>query len=863
MGGINQMSALKETLMQTEERHKEKVYKAFIQMKQDAYASVEAKQRNVDSGAYEDQAAFMIYGDLAAAERERRDTEILVQGLYAKPYFAHIEIREENEKETEHYYLSDCENLDRMVKIGNDGWLIPFKQDTKRPISSALFHCYQQKKGDPVSYSGRNGLTIKLEPQLICDDDILHRKLRNAIQFYPETEEFQIDADELLEQKLQENRDNPVLRNIIATLQQKQFQIIATDANESFVVQGCAGSGKSQCLLHRLFFLRDTLSQDGWTHVLLLTPTQLFRNHSAELIKRFQLSDINDCSIAELYRNLLTVYDQRFKNRQYHFELSEEYLPDEYLKVVYDPKTISRIDSEIQNAINNYVEAGCRSLGIDMPDIITATYITRLVEQIDSAMEEFDSRETVLQQDPEYISQRQKYEDIQKELDSVKKSQDRATADYQKVCEDEMVLLNYLAVLTEAKEERERWCNERKKRVYGAIGELEAIAKRMETEDSMGLPARYAQQLFTVQSLMKGQVYKSDEGYAAFLNEYCQQAEKDLMSYTNNQSVEKIQKRYAKKKENLSKRMISLSDKAEQLSADAEIYANWLRDKASSFEGEQSRRTIRRSDMERARYFLARIESAVFEREVWNALAPIKEEHNIQTLDIEILADGHQKESRILYKSDLLFYVKIYAGLHPDAGIPEYTLLCIDEGQDLHKADYDLLHMLYPKAVFNVFGDTEQVLHTSCGIKDWKTETGVNKVYPLTRNYRNTAEIVEFCNRRFKSQMDYVGTVGKNQKPSIIEDLCSASIPWNNMVVIVKNHDAYIQFCAEAGKKISDFEYLDTKSSSSSREKPVCYSIFAAKGLEFSSVFVFARNMTQNQRVVACTRAMEKLYYYE
>ena len=40
-------------------------------------------------------------------------------------------------------------------------------------------------------------------------------------------------------------------------------------------------------------------------------------------------------------------------------------------------------------------------------------------------------------------------------------------------------------------------------------------------------------------------------------------------------------------------------------------------------------------------------------------------------------------------------------------------------------------------------------------------------------------------------------------------------------------------------------------------------SIYAAKGLEFSKVLVFAEGMTKNQRIVACTRAMDELFYFE
>lgn len=57
--------------------------------------------------------------------------------------------------------------------------------------------------------------------------------------------------------------------------------------------------------------------------------------------------------------------------------------------------------------------------------------------------------------------------------------------------------------------------------------------------------------------------------------------------------------------------------------------------------------------------------------------------------------------------------------------------------------------------------------------------------------------------------------------------------------------------------------YVDTKADSVATDKMMCYSIFAAKGLEFQNVMVYADGMTDNQKIVACTRAMNELVYCE
>lgn len=857
---VNKQAAL----LQSEEKCKESVYKTFDKMRRNASDFVDVAQAKVDGGSYEDQEAFMVHDVLNGAWRRRHEVEFLVQKLYKRPYFAHIEARDEDSSFSEHYYLSDCELLEQMVAIGNDGVLIPFKQDKDRPISLALFHCYQGKNGDPILYSAPGGNFV-LIPQLICDDEIDNRHLMDAVQIFPKTEMLQIPADELLEEKLQENRNNPTLRNIISTLQRMQFEIIEADVKQSFIVQGCAGSGKSQCLLHRLFFLRDSLSQEGWDHVLLLTPTELFRNYSADLMRRYQLSSVANCSIADLYQTLLIAYDVRFKNRQYRFELSEEYLPDEYLHEIYDATIIAKIDSEIKNAIHKYVSDGCTALGIDMPSRITIVQVEELVKRLDEEIREFDARESVLQQDEKYAEKRRQYEELQKQLDSLLKRREKLSEDYNKIIEDSVKLERLLLAVHEADQERSTWLSQREEERNSAIKELTELGIRWNNGNDVQLPARYARQLAIVQDMLYGERYKADEEYAHFLDEYCEQMRAELNGITKNQTTDRIFAKYKKRKKDILQKREQLTAQIEEITSQSAKNEEWLRNRSDDIEGEKSRSTLRRSEMEKARYFLARIESAVFEREVWNAITPLKEKYNIQTLQVEDLQDGHQKETRILYKSDVLFYLKIYASLYPDANLPDYRLICVDEGQDLHKADYDMLHRLYPNTVFNVFGDTEQVLHKACGIHDWKDETGIEKEYFLNRNYRNTAAIVDFCNRNFGSSMEFVGKVRKNQQPRKIINPAQLKsvVEQPDITLIVKDRKALEHLCMKMGKSVSDFEYLDTKTDKQLGGGVPCYSIFAAKGLEFSNVLVYAAGMTTNQKVVASTRAMKELHYYE
>lgn len=869
LGGRN-MVITQDKLHIEEEKLKERVYKVFDDMSSEASSGVRIQQATIAKSAFDDKEAFMVYGKLSEAQKRKHEVEKLISQLYYRPYFSHVEMSfegDEDDMEVVHYFLSDCEALERTVSIGYDGYLLPFKQDSEKAISKALFHCYQAKKGDPISYKGPNGDVFTLVPQLICDTEIEKRVLLNVTQLYPtpDADEFQMTADEMLESRLQENRDNPTLRNIISTLQLKQFEIIGTDASESFVVQGCAGSGKSQCLLHRLFFLRDELSQDGWSKVLLLTPTKLFREYSAALMKRYQLSDVFNCSLADLYRDLLSVYDDRFKDRQYVFRLTEEYLPDSYLFAVYEEDNVQKIETEIDKAIQKYVSDGCKALGIDVPDEVNATVIEDIVAQLDEQMRVFDAREEALQDNVDYQDKRKEYEQLIKDNESSKRKLQRYQDEIDRNIENQKELARLIEEVQEAEQEKQSWVESREKRIQDAISELETIARKFDRGTDIQAPAKYAKQLFIVKELTEGATFESHEEELAILDEFITKAKSDLQEVIRDKKPKNVLDKYVKRQGEIQDIIARLVLEINEQDSRIEEYAEWLRRIASEFEGQEAKNTLLRSEMHQSRYFLSRIESTIFEKEVWNALAPIKEKFDIQTLEIEELKDGKHKESRILYKSDLLFYIRIYMKLHPEVKLPEYSLICIDEGQDLHRADYDILHGLYPNAVFNIFGDVAQVLHSACGISQWKSQTGIPTVYPLTTNYRNTAAIVDFCNQKFDVEMDYIGRVDKTQKPVEVTDWIEAQdiLIKNDVVLIVKDKESYFELCEETGIKVTDFAYLDTTSDKPEDVEKECYSVFAAKGLEFSNVFVFARNMTKNQKVVACTRAMGGLYYYE
>lgn len=871
----------KKNRIYTDEKQRlESIYTFFKNEQQRREQKVADRQQNLQSGWYEDQYVSLVKRELSAAIRDRNELYKKIKDLKDKPYFAHVQITEKGVENAYHYFLSDSENLDSQENVSEDkkSTIIPFKPISNMgPLIDKIRLLYSAPSENDievcVSRDGKQYVTT-YTPNLIRDVAISNSVLENVTSLIQEGgEDEYIQADELLAQKLQENRADAQLRNIISTLQSKQYDIIQSDQSLNFVVQGCAGSGKSQCLIHRLFYLRETLSENGWSNVLLITPSQLFRNYSSELMRRYRLTDVSNCSLAEFYCQLLQEYDQRFQNRQYQFELTEEYLPDEYLRRVYAPEYISEIETAIQSAICKHVKESCVLAEIEFNgnEPITIDFVNRVEQQLTDAIMRFDETEKTFADDPEYKEHTDAINELDKQIKALQRRQAELLKNRSKLSEDKEQYDRLLSDLEKAKTEENDWQRDAEKDEKALIDEMvhqAGAAESAANSDDFSLFAKqYAIALYRFRDLVAsdGERAKYNRSYLELLHAITEECQEKLNAFLKKETpaawLRNYEQRYQTNQTNLEN--VEADIKLSQLYLDDHIA--WLQE--HNVEDAQKQRQAHRAALERARHYLRSIESSVFEQEVWNVLAPLKKEYNIETLRIEQLDERNQRQTRtrILYKSDLLFYLKIYTALHNTRNLHKYTMICIDEGQDMHAADYRLIRAIYPNATLNIFGDTEQVLHESCGISDWQRETDVGKIYTLNTNYRNSPSIVNFCNTRFGSNMQYCGVIQEDQRPHVIDNPVELSEVFDRGIttVVLKDRESFELLHELAGGFSTKLEYIDTKCDKVPEGKIACYSIYAAKGLEFPKVLVYADGMTKNQKIVACTRAMEELFYFE
>ena len=213
-----------------------------------------------------------------------------------------------------------------------------------------------------------------------------------------------------------------------------------------------------------------------------------------------------------------------------------------------------------------------------------------------------------------------------------------------------------------------------------------------------------------------------------------------------------------------------------------------------------------------------------------------------------------------------------------------YTYLFVDEAQDLSPSELELIYKLnsyveeidaIPEVIdyvedsngrmvlagsnqrqtkhrlhtprMNVFGDINQMI-TEHGIRSWDDVRFIAEKYELTENFRNTNQIVDFCNMHLPVSMQSVGV-------DMDTVLCFDSLAslGNRDIRSIKVGGIYV---VKDDYAVADLTYLLRTMEFSEYS---IYTVKAVKGLEFREVIVFDRDMSANEKYIAYTRALAKL----
>ena len=196
------------------------------------------------------------------------------------------------------------------------------------------------------------------------------------------------------------------------------------------------------------------------------------------------------------------------------------------------------------------------------------------------------------------------------------------------------------------------------------------------------------------------------------------------------------------------------------------------------------------------------------------------------------------------------------------------TFINIDEGQDICPLEYHLINKINGgKVVFNIYGDTNQLIYKNRGVNDWQQIPFVSNFFELNENYRNTVQITEYANKLFGLNATAIGLKGDEVKVIAASDHLKMHIEGFQLetglrkAIIVKNEQLFNLIVQENSLNFELFNLIDSDAKKESDEKLNVYTIINAKGIEFNNVLVLDRDMTDNEKYIAITRALSNLTY--
>lgn len=159
--------------------------------------------------------------------------------------------------------------------------------------------------------------------------------------------------------------------------------------------------------------------------------------------------------------------------------------------------------------------------------------------------------------------------------------------------------------------------------------------------------------------------------------------------------------------------------------------------------------------------------------------------------------------------------------------------------------------MLYPiaTALIQLLGDIQQFPPCMANIQK----------YQISENYRNALEITEYANQAFGMNMLPIGlhgTVSRITTFSLQKEITFPQSGDRVAIIYKEMDDLYREGVTPENAK---FHFLNETNSEIATEQINVLPISLAKGLEFERVYVIMDGMSENEKYVAATRALNEL----
>lgn len=274
---------------------------------------------------------------LADIEEEEHKIQTF-RPFFDEPYFARMDLID-NKEGYNSYYIGKKGD----VKLEILDWRAPVaRRYYQKSCSVFTFGEYEYKTVLRRALRTKNGKLLDYKNEYLSLKDYL-----SAEEIANRDEENILDP--FLREIIKKRKEESSVKDIIETIQEKQYEIITRPEEQDFVLQGCAGSGKTMVMLHRLSYLLYNNESIRPRDVLIITPSSSFNAFIDELAAVLDLEKVKTCTAYEYFMQVL-------KNEK--IDLSdkidlEQKESEEYLAYVYSPQFVKDVQKKLNKVYDN------------------------------------------------------------------------------------------------------------------------------------------------------------------------------------------------------------------------------------------------------------------------------------------------------------------------------------------------------------------------------------------------------------------------------------------------------------------------------------------------------------------------------
>lgn len=209
-----------------------------------------------------------------------------IQKIKEKPYFARIDFKEDKKNTKDKLYIGKIGVTDLNGRVVVTDW--------RAPVSTLYYDSNLGQVEYDAPYGKIHG-ELSLKRQII----IQNKKIESI---------FDVDSvsdDELLKPYLGASADSR-LKNIVASIQGEQNEIIRKNIEKNLIVQGVAGSGKTTVALHRIAYLMYNNSDKYKANqFMVIGPNKFFINYISNVLPDLDASNAVQLTFEELASNFI------------------------------------------------------------------------------------------------------------------------------------------------------------------------------------------------------------------------------------------------------------------------------------------------------------------------------------------------------------------------------------------------------------------------------------------------------------------------------------------------------------------------------------------------------------------------------